>query len=83
MTVTQLEERREVIYEKLAELDGLVDFTEDGTRVDVSKTRESYLKELAQINSDIGQISAGVRSITWLGRKYPTTPDPSEYLGEE
>lgn len=67
LTVAQLQTRKETIFTKLAEMDDLLDASEEGTSINVTAKRNSYLMELKEIDRQITALSLSEQSVTWLG----------------
>jgi hypothetical protein len=67
ITVAQMQARKETIFTKLAEMDDLLDASEEGTSINVTAKRNSYLMELKELDRQISAISMSGQSVTWLG----------------
>lgn len=84
-TLAELEAREIVVRAAIAALDNSVDFMEDGTQVNVSQMKLAHLKELDQIEKAKDALT--VRSVrmgfTWMGKRYPDTPQVSEYAVDD
>lgn len=69
LTVTQLQARKETIFTKMAEMDDLLDSGEEGTSINVTSKRNSYLMELKEIDRQITalNLASGANTVKWLG----------------
>lgn len=67
LTVAQLEARKETIFTKLAEMDDLLDASEEGTSINVTSKRNSYLMELKELDRQLAVARMSAQSCTWLG----------------
>ncbi len=66
-TVAELETRRDEILAKIKSLEDLVDGSEDGTTIHVSKRIDSFIAELKIVETQIQRINRSTKSIIWLG----------------
>lgn len=65
--IETLQARKATIMEKMADLDGYIDGSEDGTSWNVTGMKRSYIDELKEIDRQISLLRVGSSSVLWLG----------------